>query len=315
MIGALVGDVHTDDDLAGGVRAELHIEGGTSAAVGHLHLASIGVGRRTASGIFQRIAPPFFLGRLHLSTGFQSVADMLLTFASRAFPCRLLATTGRGRIFQNFLFERRDLLLSLDQAFFQRRLAAERRRAGTGPHPHAVLSHALKRHGPDAHQLRDLLREQPVQHRAVIHAKIRQRVIVHRHVPTDPLKPQMQLALPIQFACAADALDRRVQPQAEQNLGIRRGSSRLAFHRENAVVQFGQVALLDKRDDGACLIVGRQHLVECQHPHHNLIATGDSQPRRPPQRLARPRLAARRIRSRRILKQPPLHHDSASAPP
>ena len=117
------------------------IEGGTSAAVGHLHLASIGVGRRTASRLFQRIAAPFFLGRL---------------------------------------------LLSLDQTFLQRRLPAERRQADTGTHPHAVLGHALECDGPDTHQLRNLLREQPVQHRAMIDAKIRQRVIVHRHVTTNP---------------------------------------------------------------------------------------------------------------------------------
>ena len=109
--------------------------------------------------------------------------------------------------------------------------------------------------------------------------------------------------------------ERRVQPQAEQNLGIRRSSSGLAFDREYAVRQFAQVALFDKRDDGACLIVGGQHLVECQHPHHNLITTGDSQPRRPLQQHARLRLVTRRIRPLRIIKQPPLHHDFASAPP
>ena len=135
-------------------------------------------------------------GGMYFGTGFQGVADTLLAFACGSDARRLFPVSRRSGIVPHFLRQRRDLRFRGDQTLLQRRLPAERRRAGTGAHTHAILSHTLQRHRSDKHQLCDLLRQQPVQHLGVINAEVRQGVIVHRHVTTNPLKRQMELTLP-----------------------------------------------------------------------------------------------------------------------
>src|SRR5438105_3809322 len=62
---AAVGHTDADDDARRvGRRRELHVVGGTEAAVGHLHHAGVGIGRRHARRLVLRAA--LLLGRGHL---------------------------------------------------------------------------------------------------------------------------------------------------------------------------------------------------------------------------------------------------------
>lgn len=90
------------------------------------------------------------------------------------------------------------------------------------------------------------------------------------------------------------------------------GVPRVPLDRLDALVELAQIALLDKRDDGAGLILGRQHLVERQHPHHDLIPLGDSQPEFPAQRFRRRNWLVRHLGK---IKQPSLPHAPTSVPP
>ena len=79
------------------------------------------------------------------------------------------------------------VLPRLVQQVLQPGLPAEARRPGAGADPRPVLADAINLHHLLLHQGRDHPREQRVQGVPVVHAEVRQRVVVQGHAAAEPL--------------------------------------------------------------------------------------------------------------------------------
>ena len=78
----------------------------------------------------------------------------------------------------------------------------------------------------------------------------------------------------VQLATAADALDRRVQPQGDQQLGIGGGASGPLAARADALEEERQVPALDQRPDGPHRVVLRDQFIAGAGLNHELLAIG-----------------------------------------
>ena len=113
-----------------------------------------------------------------------------------------------------------DLLARLPQTRLQRLASAKRAGAGTAADARAILRDARQRHNPPMQQDRDRLRQQIVERRLMRHAEITQRVVIHRHAAAQPAIRVVGVAQAVDFARAPHAIDRRVEPERDQNLRI-----------------------------------------------------------------------------------------------
>ena len=133
--------------------------------------------------------------------------------------------------------------------------------SGTTPRSTSAATVSTSRHRVD---------QQPLQPLAVLHAKIAERVIVDSHAAQDPAISDVGLAPPVQFAGAADPVQRGRQPQGDQNLRRdRRASGRMVGDFDVAVKGL-QVERFHERPHEPRPMVGRQHLVERQKLHFHL---------------------------------------------
>ena len=115
-----------------------------------------------------------------------------------------------------------DELRSFFQALAQRAFPAERPDAGTRAHAHAIVCDACQGHHPLVAQRGNRLREQVVEGGVVRHAKITQRVMVHRDAPAQPTIRIMGVAHALQLARTPDPVNGGIQPQRDQDLRVNR---------------------------------------------------------------------------------------------
>ena len=133
----------------------------------------------------------------------------------------------------------------------QRLLSSERACSGTGAHTCAILRDAAQLDQILLHQERQDLRDQAVDHRGLLAAKVAERVITHSHPTTDPTIGRVQLRQALDLARTAFTLAGGIHPQAQQNLGVDGGGSGDFIACFDLRVQSRQVQLLDHGPDGA----------------------------------------------------------------
>jgi hypothetical protein len=108
-------------------------------------------------------------------------------------------------------------LCRLIPAFLQRRMPTERRRAGRGADPDAVLGNPLQAGDPSLDQGREAIDQQAFKHRTMSDPKVPEGLGVHANTPTQPLIGDVLLTQTRYLPGTANALDRRKQPQGYKN--------------------------------------------------------------------------------------------------
>src|ERR1700675_156171 len=142
-------DVDRDDDLTGRRGADLTIISRPEPAVGHLHVARLGIrggGPRLAlfgDLGFVGLGAPYPLGLEFLLFG-QRGFDALLPLQGGAFPRRLDPAIAGVVIAVLLLLELSDQRRGLLQFLLQGLLASERTRPGRRTHPQPVLSNLVQ---------------------------------------------------------------------------------------------------------------------------------------------------------------------------
>ena len=172
------------------------------------------------------------------------------------------------------------MALRLLQVALQARPASERAAAGTGSHAQAVLRHAVERHQALRHQRRHATGQHRIEDRAVGHAEIGERVVVHRHPAHEPAIRIMRLAEAIERAGAAHAVQRRVEPERRQNGGIDRRAPRAAFDGPNRAVQRREIQSFHEVPHDPRAMLRRQQPVEIRRAQLQLVAIGPLEARR-----------------------------------
>jgi hypothetical protein len=129
------------------------------------------------------------------------------------------------------------LFASHRQMFLQGLLAMKRVRPGTGTDPHAVLGDSVQSDQALVHQAGHAVGEHLIQQFRVLHSKIRETVVVDRHAAADPAVSHVIFTEPVQRSGAAFTLQRRIQPQGQQDLGVDRITTGYPFHRADRGIQ------------------------------------------------------------------------------
>src|SRR5208337_1504971 len=131
----------------------------------------------------------------------------------------------------------------------------------TGSHPHAVLPEHLQAHqafGSHRCNVGDHLILEPF---LMGGAEVGQRVVTDIYPTPKPLERIAIIAPARQFAGAADAFVRGVQPQGHEDLRIDGGSSSMAFHCFYPRVEGSQVQLSSQLPNRTRLMVWRDQIV------------------------------------------------------
>ena len=241
-VGARRVDVNIDHDLASPDGSDLAVVGWPEAAIRHLHDARLRIGGRDArlflllDLLLVGLAPPLPLG-FQLGGSLKCPGDPLLELACCPLASRLEAPVAGVGIFVHFALQMLDQTSRLLQMLVQALLAAERRGSRAGPHPHPVLRQLDRINQSIGRQHGDMLRQKLVQKRAVPATEVGKAVIVHTHPATQPAIGVVALAQPLQRACAADPLARRIEPQSQQQPRARRRLTRRVLARPDLLVQ------------------------------------------------------------------------------
>jgi hypothetical protein len=226
--------------------------------IGHLHHPRLGIRGRCAC-----LLPVVgFLLRFDLGQIPQCFFDSFFPFLRRP-QLRGLLAFGRGRgIFVQFATQDGKLLLGIGKQLFQGRLAAKGRRSGAGANAYPVLGDTLHFHQPFLLQRRYADRQLLVQELRVRHPKVRQGVVIDRYPTTEPTVGVVLQAQARQCPRAADALDRRIQPQGNEDHRIDRRTPGAPFHCTNALIQRRQLHPLDKRPHRSHRVILRNQVFE-----------------------------------------------------
>ena len=120
----------------------------------------------------------------------------------------------------------------------------------------------------------DHLGQEVVQGLLVVDPEIVEGVIIEGDPAAKPLVGVALDAEPGQLATAADALDRRVEPQGDQQLGIGGGASGPLAACADALEEERQVPALDQRPDGSHRVVRRDEIVDRAGLNQKLLAIG-----------------------------------------
>ena len=212
-----------------------------------------------------------------------------------ALPGRLLAPVAHRRVALQLRAQPFHPGLGRNRQCLQPLAATKRAGSRCRPHPHPVLRQHIERHQAFGHQGGNALSQQPLEHTTMRRAKIRQRVVVHRHSAAQPAVGQMLLAQFVQLAGAANPVHRRPQPQRQHQLRRRRRLPRHPLTRLHRLMQVAQVEPPDKGPD-------RPHrMIAC----HQIIKRCNLPPRLVSLRLAQPRHPATRRRRCRLIRQSP----------
>jgi hypothetical protein len=205
------------------------------------------------------------LGRQLLGHG-QSRCDALLALRRRALPGGGLTPAQAPGVGLEFGPQSGDLGRCLGATALERRLPAERRSAGGGSHPHAILGHPLERGVTGLQHRREAVDQQTPQHGAVCNPELRQRGGVHAHPAAQPLEADVLAAQPVQLARAPHPLDRGVEPKRQQKARVGRRMTGMTLDRFDRAIQRREIEPLGKGPDKARPVVRRQQIVQADRP-------------------------------------------------
>ena len=275
-IAAEIGDRDADDRATVDIGRQLHVVRRSIAAVGHLHDARIGIGRR-----HPRLRGPFallpLLGRLEGRQLRERFLDAGHAVRGGALLGRIRARVDR-RV--GLFLDALDLFPGLAQTLRQRLAAPERPGPGTAAHARPILGHPRHRDNPALQQRGNRLRQQIVERGLMRDAEITQRVVIHRDPAAQPAIGVMAVAEPIHFARAADAVHGRVEPERDQDLGINRRAAGAAFPRADGRIERRQIQALDEAPDQARRVARRQQRLKVAGLQLDLITIRRLVPRR-----------------------------------
>ncbi len=226
----------------------------------------------------------FFAASTDLEFG-QSLLHALQPLSGRALPCRVPPAVRRCWIGIQLSLEGLHLGLGLGQELLQTRTPTKRRRSGAGTRPHPVLGDPPHRHEFRVQQARHAPRQQLVEERLVSDAELRQRLPVYPNPTTEPAVRVVALAQPLQRASATHAIERRVQPQRQQDLRGDRTAAHAAFAHLDGRVHGAEVLTLNPRPNQPCAVPLRQQRLQIHRAQLDLVAVGQDHPR--PGRLRR----------------------------
>src|SRR6266568_315246 len=117
------------------------------------------------------------------------------------------------------------------------------------PNLRPVLHYLFQRDQPFLTERRQHLREQFIQFVFLLHAEIRQRVVVHFVEACQPLESRIKLAPPRYFPRRANPLAVGVHPQTNQQLRIERRPPTFFRAALDALVEMTQIHTPDQRPD------------------------------------------------------------------
>gem|GEM_PF-79820 len=205
----------------------------------------------------------------------QRFSNPVSSIACGSILCGFLSLARGLTVFLEFACERGKLCLGFLKMIAECLLAVERGRSGCRTDANAVLRHALHRHELLARECRHTADQEPLQKLRVLHAEVGQRVVVHRNVPAEPLVDLMFPRQSVQFARAADSVERRVEPQRQEDLRIDRRATRRTFYRANGLVERGQIRLFHVLPHRAHRMILRDQEIEARRAEHDLVPFGE----------------------------------------
>ena len=129
------------------------------------------------------------------------------------------------------------------------------------PHEGHLAGHEECRHAPD---------EEILEQVGLGHPELREGVVVDRYPATDPAVRVVLVAQAVERPGAADALERRIQPERDEDGRIDRRPTRVALDRADAVIEGGQIARLDEGPHEARLVVRGQEALEVRRAQGEL---------------------------------------------
>src|SRR6266481_4470867 len=141
----------------------------------------------------------------------------------------------------------------------KRALARARPDLGTVERNLVEIDHAL------GNQRRHALAQQTVEDLDMTGAEVGKPVVVHAHPASEPTIGNVAFHQTVEFTRRTHALDRRVNPKREQNLGVGGRAPGFAFPRSDRLIQRTQVQPLDEFPDDARLVVVWQERLQIDH--------------------------------------------------
>ena len=189
-----------------------------------------------------------------------------------ALARRAHAAGAGTRVVAHLELERLNLGLGVLHQLLQGLAAPEAGRARMGTHAHAVVGHPVHADQPLRQQSCHAAGELAVQPLRVLDPEVAQRVVVDTHPAAQPAVGIVAVAQPVEFACRAHAVQRRVQPQAHQNRRVDGRAPDAAFDGTDLRVQGLKIKRLHEGPDGAGLVVGGQRRVKVAGAQFDLVA-------------------------------------------
>src|SRR5712692_201882 len=154
----------------------------------------------------------------------------------------------------------------------QPRFPPERLPAGQRFHFRPIVHHPLEPDQSVRTQHPQHLREQLVQRRLMLHAEVRQGVMIHRLQTRQPLIGRMIFAAPLDLARRTHTLAVGVNPQTDQQLRIESRPPRFTFHRLDRRAEPAQVQPPHQLPNCSRRVVGFNQLLHIHRPQHHLPA-------------------------------------------
>ena len=143
-------------------------------------------------------------------------------------------------------------------------MPSERRRTGRGTHsPHAILGDAIQLRRADLQQRGEAVGQQLLQHRAMRHPEVRQRLGVHADATAQPLEGDMLLrtAAPVRGCCRSPCTV-AYSHSAGRISRVGRRMPGPALHRLDRAVQLRKVQPFDEAPEQAHPMVVRNQGLE-----------------------------------------------------
>jgi hypothetical protein len=126
-----------------------------------------------------------------------------------------------------------------------------------------VLRQAFQTDQAILDQRRHAVGQQPIQHRLMIGAEVRQSMIVHPYAAAQPAINEVALAQAHDLAGAADTIDHRIEPQRQQQTRVDRPHRVRA--RLDRGVKLTQLQRRHKAPHQTSRMIGRDQGVEINH--------------------------------------------------
>jgi hypothetical protein len=203
-------DIHGYDQSVFSIRRYLRVVTRRKTAAGLLHHTRLGItgARACLAFFFRRLLRLAQLFQFH-----QSLFQPFSLFSRRSLPRRLLAPIHRRlrqRVSQRLHLQSRSLHM-----FPQSLLATKRLTARLSLNLRPVLHHFFQSDQAFRTQHPQQIAEQLMQLLPLLHPEIRQRVIVHRFDPRQPLKRWIVFTPPLDLSGRSDSTAVGVHPQAD----------------------------------------------------------------------------------------------------